>query len=69
MERLISTPSVGGVIKKMVAINPALTAQDLIGIVRMCVERKDNNPNDGFSKLEIVNEAMALELTRETLKQ
>ena len=69
MQRLISTPSVGGVIKKIMAINPDLSAQDMIGIIKMSVERKDTAPNDGFSKLEIVNEAMALELARGTLKQ
>ena len=69
MHRLISTPSVGGVIKKIMAINPQLSAQDMIQIIKMSVERKDLAPNDGFSKLEIVNEAKALKLARETLTQ
>ena len=69
MNRLISTPSVGGVIKKIMAINPKLSAQDMIQIIKMSVERKDLAPNDGFSKTEIVNEAKALMLARETLTQ
>ncbi|MBI3556145.1 MAG: hypothetical protein HY074_07770 [Deltaproteobacteria bacterium] len=69
MQRLISTPSVGGVIKKIMAINPDLTAQDMIEIIKMSVERKNTGASDGFSKLEVVNEALALDLARETLKQ
>ena len=51
------------------AINPKLSAQDMIQIIKMSVERKDLAPNDGFSKTEIVNEAKALMLARETLTQ
>ncbi len=63
---LLRTPSVGGVIKKIMAINPDLSAQDMIQIIKKSVYRKPGL-TDGFDKVELVDEGQALQLARATL--
>lgn len=67
MEHLIHrAPSVGGVIKKIMAINPDLNVREVIDLVRRSTETQVMGGE--FSKAEIVNEAKALELARATVK-
>jgi len=60
-------PSVGSVIKKMIAINSELSTSDLIELVRMATEKKEKNEGD-FTSLEVINEDKALKLARATLR-
>ncbi len=60
------TPSVGTVIKKCLGINPALTAPELIDIVRRS-SRPLGDRKGEFAAVEAVDEAVALELARATL--
>ena len=66
MTSVLHAPSVGGVIKKIMAINPELSAQDMIKIIRKSVYRK-GGMTDGFDKIELGDEGQALQLARETL--
>ena len=61
-------PSVGSVVKKVIAINPELSVQDVIQIVRSCVEKHGERAGE-FAASEVVNESRALELARLTLRQ
>lgn len=57
------SPTVGSLIKKVIAINPELSAQDLIQIIRACVEPQGKEAGE-FASAEVVNEEKALHLAR-----
>jgi hypothetical protein len=60
----VATPSVGGITKKILAIRPDLRPAELIEIVRLSI-RRQAPPSEEFSVFEIVDEELALRLTRE----
>ena len=67
MEHLIHrTPSVGGLIKKLVEINPELTTQELIQLVRQST-RPQGSTSGEFTAAEVVDEAKALSLAKASL--
>jgi hypothetical protein len=63
-----TTPSVGGVVKKMLAINPDLTTKELIELVRQAIIVMGAD-RDEFAGAELIDEEKALELARSTLVQ
>lgn len=70
MDKLIyRTPSVGSIVKKVLAINPDLNVQQTIEIIRQSVHSQTQNIlAEEFLSAEVVNETMALDLARATLK-
>jgi hypothetical protein len=64
MEHLIHhTPTVGSLIKKVIAVNPLLTAPELILIIRQSIEAQGAIAGE-FSSAQVVNEEKALHLAR-----
>jgi hypothetical protein len=61
------TPSVGKITKDILAINPDLGVNDIVSLLRSCTYRKGVEGSD-FGALEAVDEAMALELARATVR-
>ncbi len=57
-------PSVGSVVKKIMAINPQLSAQDMIVLVKKATRTQGGGE---FASAEYIDEAEALRLARETL--
>jgi hypothetical protein len=70
MDKLVyRTPSVGSVVKKVLAINPDLNVQQTIEIIRQSVQTQTQHIlAEEFLSAEVVNEAIALDLARATLK-
>ncbi|MCM2277240.1 MAG: hypothetical protein NDJ89_04135 [Oligoflexia bacterium] len=67
MELLLHrAPSVGKIVKKIVEINPQLTTQAVIEIVRRST-RVQGGTESEFARAEIIDETRALELARATL--
>ena len=62
------SPSVGSVVKKMIAINPDLGTSDLIELVRMATEKSSDESGE-FSSIDLINEEKAIRLARATLKR
>lgn len=69
MDNLIHrTPSVGSVIKKMLAINPDLSAVDLIDFIKKSTLKQEQSGVAGeFAQAEVIDEESALKLARGTL--
>jgi hypothetical protein len=64
------TPSVGSIVKKVLAINPELNVHQTIEIIRKSVKTQTQSSlAEDFASVETVNEARALELARETLRK
>lgn len=64
MSRLIHhTPTVGSLIKKVMAINPELTAQEMIQIVKESLQTQGEVAGE-FASAERVDEEKALRLAR-----
>jgi hypothetical protein len=61
------SPSVGSIVKKMIAINPELGTADLIELVRMASEKPQAELGE-FSSIEVINEKKAIALAKATLK-
>lgn len=59
-------PSVGAIIKKMMVINPELSAQEMIEFVRQSIETQGQDSGE-FALAEMINEEKALELVRRTV--
>jgi len=59
-------PSVGSILKKLIAVNPNLNTSELIAIVRESIEKQSSLSGD-FVQAEVINESKALELTLKTL--
>jgi hypothetical protein len=64
-ELLHRTPSVGSLIKKLIAINPDLTADQLIRIVKQSVTTPEAAGGE-FAQAEVIDESMALRLAQNT---
>lgn len=67
MNHLIPGPSVGSLVKKMIAANPDLTTQEIIQAVRASMRTrqlaKEESAGD-YASLEVVDEEKALALIR-----
>jgi hypothetical protein len=63
---LLSTPSVGSLVKKVITINPDLTAQEVMDLIRASVEFRGGLIGEP-SRFEAVNEQKALQLAHATL--
>lgn len=70
MDKLIyRTPSVGKIVKKVLAINPDLNVHQTIEIIRQSIQSQtQNNLAEEFLSVDIINETRALDLARATLK-
>jgi hypothetical protein len=69
MSRLIHrAPSVGGLVKKIMEINPELGVQEITQIVRRATRAQGAEAGD-YAALEIVDEQMALALAKATLQK
>ena len=56
-------PSVGAVVKKMLAVNPELSTHELIAMVRQAISVQ-GGPESDFATVEVINEEKALALAR-----
>ncbi len=59
------TPSIGGIIKKVMAINPELTVQDMIDLIKQSVLAQGAVANE-FSTAQVIDEAKVLKLAQAT---
>jgi hypothetical protein len=64
--QLFPAPTVGGVIKKVLAINPELNVSQIIALVRQCIEVQGSIAGE-FASAEIINEEKVLLLARASL--
>ncbi len=55
----LRSPSVGHIIKKIIAINPELTAAQLISIVKQSIQTQGSSAGE-FASSEIIDETTAL---------
>ncbi|MGK5090201.1 hypothetical protein WDW86_21845 [Bdellovibrionota bacterium FG-2] len=55
------SPSVGSIIKKLIAINPELSMQELAAIIRHSTAIQGGADNE-FSTIQVIDEAKALGL-------
>ncbi|MFL5814026.1 MAG: hypothetical protein ACJ763_10655 [Bdellovibrionia bacterium] len=68
MSRLIHrAPSVGGLVKKIMEINPELGVREISQIIRQSTHAQGSEAGD-YAALEIVDEAKAIELAQSTLR-
>lgn len=65
-ENLHKAPSVGSLVPKILAINPELTSQQVIELVRVCMTRRGSDAGD-FADVEVLDEQKALRLAKESL--
>jgi hypothetical protein len=54
-------PSVGSLVKKILAVNPNLSAQQIIGIIRQATRTQGKLANE-YASAEVVDEKLAMEL-------
>ncbi len=64
---LLKTPSVGHIVKKMIAINPELTTAEIICMIRESIQPQGNSTGE-FASAEMINETKALHLAQGTRK-
>ena len=57
------TPSVGGVVKKILKIYPELDINDLIAVVKSSIYVQDETKGE-FERVEIIDEERALKLAK-----
>lgn len=62
------TPSVGSLVKKLMAINPELSAQDLIRIVKESVRTQGEEVGE-FATAEVIDDAKALAMARAGMRR
>jgi hypothetical protein len=60
-------PSVGSLVKKLQDINPDLGTPELIHIIRSVTRTQGGHAHD-FVKAQVVDENLAIEMARSTLK-
>ena len=60
------SPSVGSVIKKLMAINPHLSAHEMIGIIKQSIDPLGGHAGE-FSSAEVIDEAKAIRLAQASL--
>jgi hypothetical protein len=61
------TPSVGRVVKKLIAINPDLGVSELIEIVRTSIITQGERAGE-FAASEVIDEAKAMRIAKERMK-
>ena len=67
---ILRSPSVGSVVKKIIAINPELNTSDIIDLLRQSIQVQVQPELAGeFAQAEIVDEAKAIRLAQETLRK
>lgn len=66
IQTLLRPPSAGAIIKKIVEINPDLNTRQVIEIVNQAIQPRGADAGE-FASAEVINEAKALELARQTL--
>jgi hypothetical protein len=59
-------PSVGGIVKKIMEINPELGVQEITQIIRLATRTQGSEAGD-YASLEVVDEQKALALAKGTL--
>lgn len=62
------SPSVGSITKKIMEINPELSGQEIIRIIRASVETQGRDAGE-FAGIEMIDESRALALAKATLPQ
>ncbi len=62
------SPSVGSLVNKIMEINPNLTVQEIIQIVRRSTSARGSGSGDEYSSLEVVNEDMAISIAQATVR-
>ena len=62
------TPSVGSITKKIMAINPELSADQMIAIVKQSLYTQGGSENQ-FGNAEVIDETKAIALAKATLTQ
>jgi hypothetical protein len=69
METLfLRSPSVGSITKKIIAINPQLTAPQIIDLIRQSAKQQVQSELPGvFAQAEVIDEVKALRLAQLTL--
>jgi hypothetical protein len=60
-------PSAGSLIKKIVEINPDLSVQEVIRVVRQATRKQEAPANGDFASVDVIDEEVALDLARRTL--
>jgi hypothetical protein len=64
---VLKNPSVGSVIKKVLAINPELGAERMIDMIRQSIQVQGSVAGE-FASAEVIDEANVLRLARETIQ-
>ncbi|MGZ3689596.1 MAG: hypothetical protein ACXWPM_06955 [Bdellovibrionota bacterium] len=62
------SPSVGSVIKKVLAVNPDLGVTEIIELIKQSIAPQGDEAGE-FATSEVVDEEKALRLARETLSR
>jgi hypothetical protein len=60
-------PSVGSLVKKVLAVNPNLSTHDIIAMVREATHDQGENAGE-YSSVQVVDENKVMELARASLK-
>ncbi len=67
MEALVlRTPSVGSVVKKVIAIHPDLTTTEIIQMIKQSIQTQGGSGNE-FGSAEMIDEEQVLRLARASL--
>ncbi len=66
MNSVLHPTSIGGLTKKIMAINPDLSVQEIVWLIRQATRTRAEADND-YARSEVVDEEYALELTRASL--
>jgi hypothetical protein len=61
-----AAPSIGGLVKKMIGINPDLSVEEIIGMIREATRAKGAEAGE-YADTKTVDERIALDLARQTL--
>ena len=64
---LLRAPTVGSLVKKVVEINPDLTVNEIVAMIRSSMKPREA-PVD-FASAEVVDDERALQLARATVKR
>lgn len=61
------SPSVGTIVKKVIAINPDLSALDIIEIIKRSTDVQGDTAGE-FASVEVIDELKALSMAQATLR-
>jgi hypothetical protein len=65
---LLRAPTVGSLVKKIVEINPDLSVNEIVALIRSSMKPR-GAPALDFASAEVVDDQRALELARATLRR